>query len=138
MDSPPTSRPSEQIQCLITNVIFRYLTGVLDYVKHFVFDDSFFPTDEPRLDVAALARLLIVGPILLLLCCLLWVLIVLSGIEWFVRLCVSAVIKIPRSIVRGFLMIGRLCHNCLRFVIGRRSTIESIEDHALWDRWLDG
>jgi hypothetical protein len=119
-------------------VILRYVTGILDYVKHFVFDDSFFCTDETRLDVAALARLLIVGPILLLLCCLLWVFIVLSGIEWFVRLCVSAVLTIPRSLVRGSLLIGRLCHKCFRIIIRRRSTIESIEDHALWDRWLDG
>jgi hypothetical protein len=137
MDSPPTSRPSEQ-RCLITNVIFRYLTRVLDYVNCFVFDHSPFPTDEPRLDVATLARLLIVVPVLLLLCCLLWVLIVSSAIEWFVRVCVSAVMEIPGSIVLGFLLIGRLCHNCLRFMIRRRSTIGSIEQHALWDRWLDG
>ena len=138
MDSPPTSPPSDPIQCSLTNGLFGYLTRIIAYVKHFVFDDPSSPTEEPRLDVALLARLLIAGPILLLLCCLFWVLIVLTFIEWFIRGCVSALIQIPKSIVRGFLVTGRLCLSCFRFMFGRISTLESIEDHALWDRWLDG
>jgi hypothetical protein len=137
MDARPTYAPSAQTQCLLTNWLFGYVTGVIAQVKHFVFDDSVFPADEPRLDLAFLARLLVVVPILLLLCCLLWVLIIFTFVEWFTRDCVSAVTLIPRSIVRGFLVIGRLCFNCFRFVIGRTSTTESIEDHTLWDRWLD-
>jgi hypothetical protein len=138
MDSPSTSHPSDQIQCLITSKLFRYWTGVLDYVKRFVFGDPLFVTDEPRPDAATLARLFIVCPILLLGCCLLWVWIVLSAIEWFVRACVSAVIKLAGAIVRGFSLIGRLCCQFFGMSIGRRSTIGSIEQHALWDRWLDG
>jgi hypothetical protein len=137
MDSRPTSAPSDQTQCLLTNWLFGYVTGLIAQVKHFVFDDSFSPADEPRLDAALLARLLIVVPILLLLCCLFWVLVVLTGIEFVIRVCVSAVTHIPKWIFRGFLVIGRLCFNCFRFVIGRTSTTESIEDHTLWDRWLD-
>jgi hypothetical protein len=138
MDSPPTSGPSDETQCLISDGLFQCVTRLLEEVRHFVFGDSVFPTDEPRPDAAMLVRLLIAGPILLLLCCLFWVLIVLSGIEWFIRVCVSAVVEIPRSIVRGFLLIVRLCRDCRRVVTGRRSTFESTEQHALWDRWLDG
>src|SRR5271157_3676113 len=98
MDSPSTSHPSDHIQCLITSKLFGYWTRVLDYVKHFVFGDPLFATDEPRPDAATLARLLIVCPVLLLGCCLLWVWIVLSAIEWFVRFCVSAVIELSGSI----------------------------------------
>jgi hypothetical protein len=111
---------------------------VLDYVKRFVIGDQLFVTDEPRPDVAMLARLLIVCPILLLGCCLLWVGIVLSAIEWIVRFCVSAVIELAGSIVRGFSLIGRLCGHFFGIIIGGRSAIGSIEQHALWDRWLDG
>jgi hypothetical protein len=138
MDSPFTSRPSGHTQCLITSKLFGYWTGVLDYLKRFVFGDPVFVTDEPRPDVATLARLLIVCPILLLGCCLLGVWIVLSAIEWFVRFCFSAVIELPGSIVRGFSLIGRLCYQFFGMIAGRRSTIGSIEQHVLWDRWLDG
>jgi hypothetical protein len=138
MDSPPTSHPSDHIQCLITSKLFGYWTGVLCNVKRFVFGDPVFVTDEPRPDAATLARLLIVCPILLLGCCVLWVCIVLSAIEWFVRYCVLAVIELSGVIVRGFSLIGRLCYHFFGIIIGRRSTIASIEQHALWDRWLDG
>ena len=123
---------------MITSKLFGYWTAVLDYVKRFVFGDQLFVTDEPRPDVTTLARLLIVCPILLLGCCLLWVWIVLSAIEWFVRFCVSAVIELAGSIVRGLSLVGGLCYQFFGIMIGRRSTIGSIEQHALWDRWLDG
>ena len=138
MDSPPTSHPTDQIQCLITSKLFGYWTKVLDSVKRFVFGNSLFVTDEPRPDVAMLARLLIVSPILLLGCCLLWVLLVLSAIELVIRFCVSAVIELARAIVRTFALIGRRCYHFFGIISGRRSTIGSIEQHALWDRWLDG
>jgi hypothetical protein len=68
----------------------------------------------------------------------LWVWIVLSAIEWFVRFCVSAVIELAGAIVRGLSLVGGLCYQFIGIMIGRRSTIGSIEQHALWDRWLDG
>jgi hypothetical protein len=83
-------------------------------------------------------QLLVTGPIFILLCCLFWILIGLTGVEFVIRVCFSAVIEIPKAIVRGFLLIGRLCHDSYRVVCGGRSTLDSTEQHALWDRWLDG
>jgi hypothetical protein len=125
----------DQTQCLFTSKLFGYWTGVLDRVKRFVFGDSVFLAEEPRPDAAMLARLLIVSPILLLGCFLLWVGIVLSAMEWFVRVCDSAVVELARAIVRGASFIGR---HFFGMINGRTSTIGSNEQHALWDRWLDG
>jgi hypothetical protein len=94
--------------------------------------------------MAALARLLILLPALLLLCGFVWVLIVLSALEGFVRVCVSSVGGIAKRMVQGYSLIRMLWSNRFnsayrrRFMIGRRPPQGSIEQDALWDRWLDG
>jgi hypothetical protein len=138
MDSPSASDPSDKTQCFISDGLFRAIAGLLEDVKEFVLGDSVLLTDDPRPDVAVLARLLVAGPIFMLLCCLFWILIVLSGVEFVIRVCASAVIEIPKLMVWGFLLIGRLCRDSCRVVTGRRSTLDSTQPHPLWDRWLDG
>ena len=96
MDSPSPSDPSDKTQCFICDGLFRAVAGLLEDVKEFVLGDSVLLTDDPRPDVAVLARLLVAGPIFMLLCCLFWILIVLSGVELVIRVCASAVIAIPK------------------------------------------
>jgi hypothetical protein len=115
-------------------MLLRYFTKIFDYVNSLVCPRSPFPTDEPRLDLATLARLLILLPALVLLCGFVWVLIVLSALEGFVRVCVSSVGGIATLLVRCYSLIRMLCTKLInRFMIGPRC----IEEHALWDRWLD-
>ena len=62
-------------------MFLRYFTKIFDYVNSLVCPRSPLPTDEPRLDMATLARLLLLLPAILLLCGFVWVLIVLSALD---------------------------------------------------------
>jgi hypothetical protein len=124
-------------------MILRYFTRTFDYVNSLISPRSPSPTDEPRLDPATLARLLILLPALLVLCGLVWVLIVLSALEGFVRACTRSVAGIARGMVRGYSLIRRLWNYRFNTAYGRRFRSgrrphASIEQEALWDRWLDG
>jgi len=125
-------------------MFLRYFTKIFDYVNSLVCPRSPFPTDEPRLDMATLARLLLLLPAILLLCGFVWVLIVLSALEGFVRVCISSVGGIAKCMVQVYSLIRMLWNTRFssayrrRFLIGRRLPHGSIEQDALWDRWLDG
>lgn len=138
MESTPAGTPSEKTQCLTSDGLFRIAAALIDNVKEFVLGDSVSLTGDPRPDRAVLARLLVASPVLMLLCCLFWVLIGLSGVEFVIRVGFSAVVGTAKEVARGFLLIGSLCHGAYRIVFGGRLTPSPSEQHTLWDRWLDG
>jgi hypothetical protein len=75
-------------------------------------------------------------PAILLLCSSAWALFFLSFfIEFFVRFCVGLVKDTASLIVRACSLTRTLR---LKSASGRRLRNQSIEGHALWDRWLDG
>jgi hypothetical protein len=86
--------------------------------------------------MARFVRVLIFLPEILLLCCFAWaVLFSFFFIEFFVRFCVWLVKDIASLIVGGWALNRTLWLNSAS---GRRLRNPSIEQHALWDRWLDG
>ena len=125
-------------------MIMEFFTVIFDYVNSLVCPESPSPKDEPRLDLALLARLLILLPALLFLCFFVWVLIFFYSFESFVRICVFVVRGIAKRMVRGYAVSRMLWNNLAnsaygsRFMVGRRLPHGSIEQHALWDQWLDG
>jgi hypothetical protein len=116
-------------------MIFRLFVLIFDFVHALIYPESPFPADEHRFEMAAFVRLLIFLPAILLLCCFAWVVIFLAVIEFFVRFCISLVKETASRIVRGCSLIRTLW---LYSASGRRLTDQSIEGHALWDRWVDG
>jgi hypothetical protein len=115
-------------------MIFRFFIHILDSVYDIIWTDSHLST-EPRFEVATFVRLLIFLPVILFLCCFAWVVIFISIVEIFIRLCISLVKETASLIVSGRSLIRMLWLNSAS---GRILRNQSIEGHALWDRWLDG
>jgi hypothetical protein len=121
-------------------MIWEYFTIIFDYVNSLVCPDSPYPTDQPRLDLVTLARLLVFFPAILFLCCFVWLLILIYGCDAFVRVCVSSIWEIAKWFVRCYSLPCRWANWVRRrsFLICRGLPHASVQQHTLWDRWLDG
>jgi hypothetical protein len=116
-------------------MIYRLFVLIFDVVHEIIYPVSHLPTNETRFEIATFVRLLIFLPVILFLCCFAWVLMLLSVIEFFGRLSIWLINETASLIVRGFSLIRTLWVN---LAYGSRVRNQSIDQHALWDRWLDG
>jgi hypothetical protein len=116
-------------------MIYQLFIHIFDSVYEMIWTDSHLPTNESRFEMATFVRMVIFLPAILFLCCFACVLFLLSSVEIFVRLCIWLVKDTASLIARGCSLIRTLWVN---LAYGSRSRNQSIEGHALWDRWLDG